>query len=80
MADEPTGNLDSRSSMEIIAILQELNREEGITVVVVTHEPDIAAYTRRIISMMDGLVIGDESVREPRQAQAAIVQEGERQL
>lgn len=80
MADEPTGNLDSRSSMEIIAILQELNREEGITVVVVTHEPDIAAYTRRIISMMDGLVMGDESVREPRQAQAAIVQEGERQL
>ena len=70
LADEPTGNLDSRSSMEIIAILQQLNRDDGITVVVVTHEPDIAAYTRRIVSMRDGKVVSDESVGEPRIAAA----------
>ena len=67
LADEPTGNLDSRSSAEIIAILQGLNSEEGITVVVVTHEPDIAAHTRRVVSMRDGVVVGDEPVKEPRQ-------------
>ena len=70
LADEPTGNLDSRSSMEIIAILQHLNRDDGITVVVVTHEPDIAAYTRRIVSMRDGKVVSDEPVGEPRIAAA----------
>lgn len=70
LADEPTGNLDSRSSMEIIAILQQLNRDEGITVVVVTHEPDIAAYTCRIVSMRDGKVVSDQPVREPRLAVA----------
>ena len=47
LADEPTGNLDSRSSEEIMAILQALNREEGITVIIVTHEPEIAEHTRR---------------------------------
>ncbi|MCZ6891089.1 MAG: ABC transporter ATP-binding protein [Chloroflexi bacterium] len=65
LADEPTGNLDSRSSMEIIAILQQLNRDDGITVIVVTHEPDIAAYTRRVVSMRDGKVVSDEPVGEP---------------
>ena len=62
LADEPTGNLDSQSSEDIMAILQRLNRDEGITVVVVTHEPDIAAVTRRVISMRDGLVIQDQAV------------------
>ncbi len=65
LADEPTGNLDSRSSEEIVAIFQELNREQGITVVFVTHEPDIAAHTRRIIHMRDGLVTSDETVAAP---------------
>jgi putative ABC transport system ATP-binding protein len=64
LADEPTGNLDSQSSEDIMAILQRLNRDEGITVVVVTHEPDIAAVTRRVISMRDGLVIQDQPVSE----------------
>ena len=68
LADEPTGNLDSRSSEEILAILQRLNRQEGLTVIIVTHEPDIAAATRRIISVRDGEVIGDVPVAEPRQA------------
>ena len=68
LADEPTGNLDSRSSEEILAILQQLNQQEGLTVIIVTHEPDIAAATRRIISVRDGEVIGDEPVLEPRQA------------
>jgi putative ABC transport system ATP-binding protein len=62
LADEPTGNLDSQSSEDIMAILQRLNRDEGITVVVVTHEPDIAAVTRRVISMRDGLIIQDQPV------------------
>jgi len=64
LADEPTGNLDSQSSGEIMDILQGLNREEGITVLVVTHEPDIARHTRRIISMLDGVVIRDEAANQ----------------
>ena len=68
LADEPTGNLDSRSSEDIVAILQRLNQEEGITVVIVTHETDIAAYTRRVVSMLDGRVVSDEGVKESRQA------------
>ncbi len=71
LADEPTGNLDSRSSQEIVAILQQLNREAGIAVVLVTHEPDIAAATRRIISVRDGEVVSDEAVAQPRQAEAS---------
>ncbi len=68
LADEPTGNLDSKSSYEIIAILQRLNLEEGLTVIIVTHESDIAAHTQRVVSMLDGRVVKDEPVREPRQA------------
>ncbi|MHB1132304.1 MAG: ABC transporter ATP-binding protein [Chloroflexota bacterium] len=68
LADEPTGNLDSRSSEEIMAIFQELNRERGITVVFVTHEPDIAQHTRRIIHFRDGLITSDEPVANTRLA------------
>ena len=66
LADEPTGNLDSHSSAEIMAILQGLNRDEGITVLIVTHEPDIAAQTLRIITTLDGRVVDDSPVVEPR--------------
>ena len=72
LADEPTGNLDSRSSEEIVAILQSLNREEGLTVVVVTHEPDIGASTQRIITTRDGIVVSDEPVENRRMASAGI--------
>ncbi len=67
LADEPTGNLDSRSSMEIMAILQKLNREEGITVVLVTHEAELAAHTRRVVTMRDGLIVSDEPIAKPLQ-------------
>jgi putative ABC transport system ATP-binding protein len=71
LADEPTGNLDSRSSAEILAIFQRLNAL-GKTVVMVTHEPDVAAHCRRIVRMRDGLVAHDELVREPRRAEDEI--------
>lgn len=61
LADEPTGNLDSATSEEIMRFLQGLNRQNGITLVMVTHEHDIAAYSSRIIHMKDGQVLSDET-------------------
>ena len=68
LADEPTGNLDSKTSIEILAIFQRLNRENGITVVLVTHESDIAEYTSRTIIFRDGHIMKDEQVLTPRDA------------
>jgi len=68
LADEPTGALDSRTSVEIMAIFQRLNAERGITVVVVTHEPDISSFAERILRFRDGLLVGDERVKQRRQA------------
>ena len=62
LADEPTGALDTRTSAEIMAIFQRLNRERGLTVIFVTHEPDIAYHTRRIIHLRDGLITSDAAV------------------
>lgn len=62
LADEPSGNLDSKSSNEIISILEKLNREDGITIVLVTHEAEVAARAKRIISMRDGLIVDDKPV------------------
>jgi putative ABC transport system ATP-binding protein len=70
LADEPTGNLDSKSGMDIVAIFQRLNNEQGITVVFVTHDADIAAHTRRIVYLYDGCVTKEETVDEPLIAQA----------
>jgi putative ABC transport system ATP-binding protein len=61
LADEPTGNLDTESSREIMAVLEGLNRDEGITVIVVTHEADIAAYTSREIVIKDGQIVNDRT-------------------
>jgi len=70
LADEPTGNLDSRTSIEILAIFQRLNRDNGITVILVTHEPDVAAYASRRILFRDGRILKDERVNAPRDAAA----------
>jgi putative ABC transport system ATP-binding protein len=68
LADEPTGNLDTRSSEEIMAIFQKLNEEKGITVIFVTHEADIASHTKRIVRLRDGKILSDEAVETPRRA------------
>jgi putative ABC transport system ATP-binding protein len=60
LADEPTGNLDTKTSIEVMRILQELRKRSGITIVLITHEPDIAAYGTRIISVRDGVIISDK--------------------
>jgi putative ABC transport system ATP-binding protein len=73
LADEPTGNLDSRTSVEILAIFQRLNRENGITVILVTHEPDVAACASRIILFRDGRILKDGRVLTPRDAMAGLV-------
>ncbi len=60
LADEPTGNLDTKTSQEIMDLLTALNRDRGITVVMVTHEPDMAAYASRIVRFVDGRIAADE--------------------
>ena len=65
LADEPTGNLDTKRSHEIMDLLARLNSEQGITVLMVTHEPDMAAYAHRIVSFVDGLVASDERNPQP---------------
>ena len=67
LADEPTGNLDSRTSLEIMDVLQQLNQQARITIILVTHEPDIAAYASRHVVFRDGKIIKDEPYR-PRKA------------
>lgn len=68
LADEPTGNLDSRTSTEIMDIFQRLNREQGITVILITHERDISEYGRRIIRFRDGIVVSDQTNASQRSA------------
>jgi len=70
LADEPTGNLDSRTSIEIMEILQRLNRETGVTVVLITHEPDIAEYAQRMAIFRDGRVVKDVQIAKRRDAAA----------
>jgi putative ABC transport system ATP-binding protein len=68
LADEPTGNLDTRTSIEIMGLFQRLNVERGITVLVITHEPDIAEYASRILAFRDGVVVSDRPVTHRRDA------------
>jgi putative ABC transport system ATP-binding protein len=66
LADEPTGNLDTRTSIEVMGIFQRLNKERGITVLVITHEADIAEYGNRIVTCRDGLIVSDHAVSRRR--------------
>jgi putative ABC transport system ATP-binding protein len=68
LADEPTGNLDSRTAIEVMDVFQRLNRERGITIALVTHEPDIAQYASRVIVFKDGKIKNDYRVQNPRSA------------
>jgi putative ABC transport system ATP-binding protein len=72
LADEPTGNLDSRTSVEIMEILQRLNRERGITVLLITHEHDIAEYATRVVTVRDGRILTDQPVTRRRDAAAEL--------
>jgi putative ABC transport system ATP-binding protein len=69
LADEPTGNLDTRTSIEVMGLFQHLNVERGITVLLITHEADIAEYGTRMVSCRDGLIVADRSVTTRRVAE-----------
>ena len=71
LADEPTGNLDTQRSHEIMGLLLALNRDHGITVLMVTHEPDMAAYARRMVHFVDGRIARDEVNANPVSAAPA---------
>jgi putative ABC transport system ATP-binding protein len=68
LADEPTGALDTRTTGEIMALLQKLHYERGLSVIIVTHEPDIARHCKRVIRLSDGLIVNDETVPAPKMA------------
>ena len=74
LADEPTGNLDSKTSVEIMTIFQRLNQDLGITVIMITHEPDIALYAKRDIHFRDGRVVEDRENLSPLIAKEGVAQ------
>jgi ABC-type lipoprotein export system ATPase subunit len=67
LADEPTGNLDTRAGLEVLAIFQELNRQ-GKTVLLITHDPAVAAMAKRVVEIVDGRIVADGPVAEPKDA------------
>jgi putative ABC transport system ATP-binding protein len=73
LADEPTGNLDTRTSVEVLALFQELNRQ-GVTILLVTHEPSIAAYAPRVVELRDGLVLHDTATAGARDARGDLAE------
>jgi putative ABC transport system ATP-binding protein len=70
LADEPTGNLDSHSGIEVLKIFQEMNRKRGMTTIFVTHDPFVARHTDRIVMLRDGVIVADEPVTDPYEAGA----------
>ena len=65
LADEPTGNLDSKSGIEVMQLLQTLNGQQGITIILVTHDPWIARHTKRVVRLADGKIVGDDQIAQP---------------
>jgi putative ABC transport system ATP-binding protein len=74
LADEPTGNLDSKTSIEVMRIFQELNERESLTIILVTHEPDIAQYARRVITFRDGRILSDHPVLDRLDARGILAE------
>jgi putative ABC transport system ATP-binding protein len=72
LADEPTGNLDTQAGDEVMEIFQSLNQDEGITIILVTHDQDIAKHAGRIIQMRDGRIENDEAVVSPTHVSTAV--------
>jgi ABC-type lipoprotein export system ATPase subunit len=72
-ADEPTGNLDSHTTEEILEMFQKLNREEGITIILVTHDSNVANHAQRVIRIRDGLIEGSDARSSPPESAAALV-------
>jgi putative ABC transport system ATP-binding protein len=68
LADEPTGNLDTKTGAEIVGLFQRLNREQGLTIIYVTHDPFIARHTKRIVRLEDGKIVGDICIENPFEA------------
>ncbi len=75
LADEPTGNLDSQSGREVMEILQRLNHDAGMTVILVTHDPNVARYAQRVFQLFDGKILKEETVANPVRAEDEVVEE-----